>query len=266
MPDLAADLALAFRLADAADSVSLERFRAIDLVVETKPDLTPVSDADRAVEARLREVLQRERRDDPILGEEYGGQDIDRSGRYWVLDPIDGTKNYVRGVPVWATLIALAVGEDVVVGVVSAPALGMRWWASKGNGAWTGHSLSGGRRLSVSAVATLEDASVSFSELDDPAWATTGTQAGFRELVERSWRSRAYGDFWSHLLVAEGAVDIAVEPQLSIWDIAALVPVVTEAGGEITGIDGRPAIRSDSAVSTNRRLHAAVLDQLHRPL
>jgi histidinol-phosphatase len=264
MADFAEDLALAFRLADAADSVSLERFRALDLVVETKPDLTPVSDADRAVEARLREVLQRERPDDPILGEEYGGQDIDRSGRYWVLDPIDGTKNYVRGVPVWATLIALAVGTDVVVGVVSAPALGMRWWASRGGGAWTGHALSAGRRLSVSAVGSLADASVSFSELTDPAWAATGTQAGFHALLDRSWRSRAYGDFWSHLLVAEGAVDVAIEPQLSTWDIAALVPVVTEAGGEITGIDGTPAIDSGSAVSTNRRLHAAVLDQLHR--
>jgi histidinol-phosphatase len=257
------DLSLAFRLADEADAVSLERFRALDLVVETKPDLTPVSDADRAVENQLRQTLARERPDDGIVGEEYGTDVIGTSDRRWVLDPIDGTKNYVRGVPVWATLVALAVRDDVCVGVVSAPALGMRWWAAQGAGAWTGHQLSGGRRLSVSAVATIEDASVSFSELTDPAWATSGTETGFQTLLERSWRSRAYGDFWSHLLVAEGAVDIAIEPQLSAWDIAALVPIVSEAGGTITGLTGAPAMDSGSAVSTNGRLHTAVLDQLH---
>jgi histidinol-phosphatase len=258
------DLTLAFRLADEADALSLERFRALDLVVETKPDLTPVSDADRAVEETLRGTLARERPDDGIIGEEYGTDVVGTTSRRWVLDPIDGTKNYVRGVPVWATLIALMTGDDVVVGVVSAPALGMRWWAAAGHGAWTGHRVSAGRRLSVSHVGALDDASVSFSELTDPAWATTGTDAGFRGLVDRSWRSRAYGDFWSHLLVAEGAVDIAIEPELSPWDIAALVPIVTEAGGTITGLDGRSAMASGSAVSTNGRLHAAVLDQLHR--
>ncbi len=263
MTSFAEDLSLAFRLADEADAVSLERFRALDLVVETKPDLTPVSDADRAVENQLRKTLARERPDDGIVGEEFGTDVIGTTNRRWVLDPIDGTKNYVRGVPVWATLIALTVGEDVGVGVVSAPALGMRWWAAAGMGAWTGHHLAAGRRLSVSAVGTIEDASVSFSELTDPAWDLSGTEAGFHTLLQRSWRSRAYGDFWSHLLVAEGAVDIAIEPELSAWDIAALVPIVTEAGGRITGLDGRPAMVSGSAVSTNGRLHDAVLDQLH---
>jgi len=261
---LSDDLALAFRLADEADAITLKRFRSLDLVVETKPDLTPVSDADRATEDQLRNTLARERPDDGIIGEEFGTDVVGSTSRRWVLDPIDGTKNYVRGVPVWATLIALMVSDDVEVGVVSAPALGMRWWASAGRGAWTGHHPSTGRRLSVSHVGAIEDASVSFSELTDPAWQTSGTEAGFRRLLQRSWRSRAYGDFWSHLLVAEGAVDIAVEPELSSWDIAALVPIVTEAGGSITGIDGRPAMASGSAVSTNGRLHAEVLDELHR--
>jgi len=258
------DLALAFRLADEADALSLDRFRSLDLVVETKPDLTPVSDADRAVEEQLRDTLARERPDDGIIGEEYGTDVVGTTSRRWVLDPIDGTKNYVRGVPVWATLIALMSGDDVVVGVVSAPALSMRWWAAAGHGAWTGHHLSDGRRLCVSHVSSIDDASVSFSELTDPAWQTSDTADGFRTLLDRSWRSRGYGDFWSHLLVAEGAVDIAVEPELSPWDIAALVPIVTEAGGTITGLDGRPAMASGSAVSTNGRLHAAVLDQLQR--
>ena len=262
--DSSDDLALAFRMADEADALTLERFRSLDLVVETKPDLTPVSDADRATEERLRETLARERPDDGIIGEEYGTDVVGTTSRRWVIDPIDGTKNYVRGVPVWATLIALMVDSDVVVGVVSAPALTMRWWAATGRGAWTGHHLSAGRRLAVSHISAIDDASVSFSEHTDPAWHSSGTHVGFQQLLDRSWRSRAYGDFWSHLLVAEGAVDIAIEPELSPWDIAALVPIVTEAGGTITGIDGRPAMDSGSAVSTNGRLHAAVLDQLRR--
>jgi histidinol-phosphatase len=258
------DLTLAFRLADEADAITLERFRALDLVVDTKPDLTPVSDADRATEQALRTTLARERPDDGVIGEEYGAAGDSGHGRRWVLDPIDGTKNYVRGVPVWATLIALMVDDEVVLGAVSAPALAMRWWATAGHGAWMGHHPSAGRRLTVSQVASLDDASVSFSEINDPGWQVTGTDAGLDDLLRRAWRTRGYGDFWSHLLVAEGAVDIAVEPELSPWDIAALIPIVTEAGGTITGIDGRPAMASGSAVSTNGLLHPAALDTLHR--
>jgi histidinol-phosphatase len=252
-----ADLALAFRLADEADAVTLDRFRALDLVVETKPDLTPVSDADRAAESALRATLSRERPGDAVVGEELGASG--ESERRWVLDPIDGTKSFVRGVPVWATLIALLHGDDVVVGLVSAPALGMRWWAAVGGGAWSGHRLSAARRLRVSQVSTLADASVSFSEWNDPGWESTGSRDGFRRLLEGCWRSRAYGDFWSHMLVAEGAVEVAVEPELNAWDIAALVPIVEEAGGRITALDGRPAMAGGNAVASNGLLHDEVL-------
>jgi len=252
-----ADLHLAFQLADEADAVTLDRFRALDLAVETKPDLTPVTDADRAAEHVLRATLARERPHDAVVGEEHGT--TGDAERRWVLDPIDGTKNFVRGVPVWSTLIALLHGEDVVLGLVSAPALGMRWWAASGGGAWTGHRLNAARPIRVSHVATVGDASISFSEWNDPAWEATGSRDGFQSLLERGWRSRAYGDFWSHMLVAEGAVDVAVEPELNAWDIAALVPIVEEAGGRITALDGRSALAGGNAVTTNGWLHDDVL-------
>jgi histidinol-phosphatase len=264
----AEDLALALGMADAADVMTLDRFQSLDLIVETKPDLTPVSDADRATEELLREHLSAARPDDPVLGEEFGADESDEpgrdeggkptgeSGRRWILDPIDGTKNYVRGVPVWATLIALVDGADVVVGVVSAPALGRRWWAALGQGAWAGGALVGDpRQIHVSDVGELSDASLSYSDL--AGW--PGGGAGFRDLADRCWRTRAYGDFWSHLLVAEGAVDIAAEPELSVWDVAALVPVVQEAGGRVTGRTGGSALEGGGAISTNGRLHDAVL-------
>jgi histidinol-phosphatase len=254
----APELALALRMADSADELTVRRFQALDLVVETKPDLTPVSDADKATEELLRTALAESYPRDAIVGEEMGGDSPDQSwaGRRWVLDPIDGTKNYVRGVPVWATLIALVDGSQAVVGVVSAPALGRRWWASRGSGAWAGGALVGTpRRIGVSAVASLADASLSYSDV--AGWPDGG--ATFRDLAGRCWRTRAYGDFWSHLLVAEGAVDVAVEPELSVWDVAALVPVVQEAGGRITGRGGGPAIFGGGAVTTNGRLHGQVL-------
>jgi histidinol-phosphatase len=258
--DFGEDLQLAFRLADEADAITVNRFRALDLVIDTKPDLTPVSDADRAAEEALRETLSRERPTDSVLGEEFGV--TGDASRQWVLDPIDGTKNYVRGVPVWASLIGLVHDDVVVVGVVSAPALGLRWWAARGHGAWTGHRLSDARHMHVSAVTSVEDASVSFSEITDPAWAATGSAAGFHSLLDRSWRSRAYGDFWSHMLVAEGAIDVAVEPQLGTWDMAALVPIVEEAGGRITALDGSDPLVGGNALSTNGLLHREVLGLL----
>jgi histidinol-phosphatase len=260
MPADDADLTLALQLADEADAVTLGRFRSLDLVVETKPDLTPVSDADRACEQVLRATLARERPHDAILGEELG--ESGDAERRWVIDPIDATRNFVRGVPVWATLVGLQQGDEVVVGVVSAPALRMRWWAAAGGGAWTGHRLSAGRRIQVSMVGRLADASISFSEWTDPAWDTTSSRAGFQRLLELGWRSRAYGDFWSHMLVAEGAVDVAVEPELSPWDMAALVPIVTEAGGRITALDGSPAMVGGNAVTTNGWLHDEALATL----
>jgi histidinol-phosphatase len=258
-----ADLALAHQLADEADSVTSDRFRSLDLVVDTKPDLTPVSDADRACEEVLRAVLARERPRDGVLGEELGtsGQE----DRRWVLDPIDGTKNFVRGVPVWATLIALQDADQVVVGVVSAPALGLRWWAAAGSGAWSGRTMSSARPLRVSQVSRLSDASVSFSEWNDPAWDATGSRGGFVRLLEQAWRSRAYGDFWSHMLVAEGGVDLAVEPELKPWDMAALVPIVTESGGCITALDGGPVMAGASAVTSNGLVHEAAIRVLTGP-
>ncbi len=264
------DLALALRLADAADAISLQRFGAADLRVESKPDLTPVSDADLAVETAIRALLSDQRPHDGVVGEEFGEQPGDRApkrqpgtGRRWVIDPIDGTKNFVRGVPVWATLIALLDADDIVVGVVSAPALARRWWAANGSGAWTRFNDRPPRRCSVSAVRDIKDASLSYSDLAE--WRHSGRAAGFQAVVNACWRTRAYGDFYSYMLVAEGAVDIAFEPELSLWDVAALVPIVTAAGGSLTSIDGQPSGgRSGSALATNGLLHEAVLGRLSR--
>ena len=256
--DVDDDLALALHLADLADAVTMARFQAGDLVVATKPDLTPVSDADRAVEAELRGLLDRHRPADALLGEELGA--VAGSGsRRWVLDPIDGTKNYVRGVPVWATLLALMDGPEVYLGVVSAPALGRRWWACRGRGAWA--RMLGGepRRLRVSAVSDLADASVSYSGLG--GWHQHGGLDRLLDLGRQVWRTRAYGDFLSHALVAEGGVDIAVEPEVSLWDLAAVSVLVEEAGGRFTDLTGRPGPAGGSAVASNGLLHDAVLGQ-----
>lgn len=257
--DLSDDLALALRLADVADHISLARFGALDLLVESKPDLTPVSDADRAVERALRALLAVERPGDAIVGEEFGSTTTE-TARRWVIDPIDATKNFVRGVPVWATLIALMDGDDVVVGVATAPALAHRWWAGRGMGSWTSRSGGGPRRNQVSGVSDLADASFSYSGLG--GW--SDRTAGFQELSRSVWRTRAYGDFWSHLLVAEGAVDVSAEPEVSIWDVAALVVIVEEAGGQVTGIDGSRSPDAQSVLATNGRLHSQVLALLEQ--
>ena len=249
------DLRLALRLADAADAITLDRFRALDLKVETKPDLTPVSDADRAAEQAVRSLLADARPGDAVMGEEYG--DTGTGSRRWVIDPIDGTKNFVRGVPVWATLIALIDGGEPVLGVVSAPALGRRWWAAVGSGAWTGKSLSAATRLAVSGVDRLADASLSYSSLS--GWEDAGRFDAFLELTHSVWRTRAYGDFWSHVLVAEGAVDVSCEPELALHDMAALVPIVTEAGGRFTSLRGEPGPFGGSAVASNGLLHDEVM-------
>src|SRR3954464_8324455 len=245
-------------LADDADSLSTSRFRALDLHVVNKPDLTPVTDADKSVEEGIRRTLSRARPRGAVLGEEQGW--IGHSQRQWVVDPIDGTKNFVRGVPVWATLLALLDGGEPVVGVVSAPALGRRWWAARGTGAWTGRSLSSARRLHVSAVSDLADASLSYSDLRE--WQRAGRREQFLALDDRVWRSRAYGDFWSYMLVAEGGVDVAVEPQLELYDMAALVPVVVEAGGRFTSLEGDDGPFGAGALATNGLLHDAVLNAL----
>ncbi|QPK83746.1 histidinol-phosphatase [Corynebacterium qintianiae] len=259
MSNYADDLALALKLADTADGITLERFEAADLNVESKPDMTPVSDADLAVEEALRAELAEARPADAVLGEEFGGEAA-FEGRQWVIDPIDGTKNFVRGVPVWATLISLLVDGQPVVGVVSAPALARRWYASAGAGAW--RTFNGGalKRLSVSQVASLDDASLSMSSLE--GWQSRGLRDNFIALTEKTWRLRGYGDFLSYCFVAEGSVDIAAEPEVSLWDLAALSVLVTEAGGEFTSVEGTKGPHGGDAVATNGALHGVVLREL----
>jgi len=245
------DLAFALELADRADTVTMERFGALDLRIDTKPDLTPVTDADEGTERVLREMLAEQRPGDSVFGEEFGGTD---GARQWVIDPIDGTKNFVRGVPVWCTLIALLEDGVPTVGVVSAPALSRRWWAGLGRGAHT--SFAGTQRqIAVSGVRDLSAASLSYSDL------TTGwddRRERFVALTDEVWRVRAYGDFWSYCLVAEGAVDIAAEPEVKLWDIAPLDILIREAGGTFTSIDGQPGPHHGSALATNGLLHDEV--------
>ena len=237
------DLELALRLADAADAISLHRFRARDAVVETKADRTPVTDVDHEVERELRAMLGHERRKDAVLGEEAG--EVGSGKRRWIIDPIDGTRNFSRGVPVWATLIALEVGGRVELGVVSAPALHRRWWAERGAGAHTG-----GDQVHVSAVRRVEDAVLSFA-----------LEQALPSLAARAWHARGYGDFWSHMLVAEGAIDGAIDAiGVSVWDLAAVQVIVEEAGGTFTDFAGEHRIDGGSAISSNGHLHAVLLE------
>lgn len=284
--ELLDDLALAQALADLADAISLDRYQAQDLVIATKPDNTPVTDADRAVELAIREALSTHREKDGLVGEEFGS-DKGSSGRYWVIDPIDGTKNFMRGVPTWATLIALVTvdslgKEEVIVGVVSAPALSRRWSAARGLGAHV--RFSGGqnfdqetldgsndevfaeilptpieKKLSVSKVAAISNSSISYS--DFVGWADR--LVPFQKLLANAWRTRGIGDFWSHMLVAEGAVDVAIEPSLALWDMAALDIIVREAGGSFTDIVGAHGPFGTSAISSNGVIHNLIVDALN---
>lgn len=241
------EIALALELADLADSLSLPRFRSRDLRIDTKPDRTPVTDADKAVERAQRERLGRDRPTDAVLGEEEGGGGD--AATQWVIDPIDGTRNFSRGVPVWATLIALRRDGVSVVGVVSAPALGHRWWAARGEGAYRD-----GERIGVSAVARLADASVSASYARDLV-----------AIEAAMWHARSFGDFWQHVLVAEGALDAAVDARLAAWDVAALEPILEEAGGRVSALDGGPPRSGEQVVTSNGLLHDDLLALLARP-
>jgi histidinol-phosphatase len=248
-----ADLAFALELADLADAITTERFQADDLAVETKPDLSPVTEADRAVEQALRKRIGEERPGHSVVGEEFGA---DQPGTArWILDPIDGTKNYVRGLPVWASLIALERDGRVEVGVASAPALHRRWWAARGQG-----SFVNGRRIHVSRIADLGDAVLSYASLT--SWEQHGMGEEFLALAHACWRTRGFGDFWSHMLVAEGAADLAVEPEVEVWDLAAPQVIVEEAGGRFTNLDGIPTPAGGSVVSSNGLLHDRVLATL----
>ncbi len=256
--NLTDDLRLAHLLADDADSITMSRFKALDLQVTAKPDLTPVSDADTAVEESIRRTLSRARPRDAVHGEEF--DDTGWGPRRWVIDPIDGTKNFVRGVPVWATLIALMINDEPAVGVVSAPALGRRWWASLGGGAFAGRSLMSATPIAVSGVEKIADASLSYASVS--AWVEAGQGQQFVDLLRSCWRTRAYGDFWSYMLLAEGGVDIACEPELALHDMAACAVIVSEAGGRFTDLTGRPGPLGAGAYATNGLLHDAVLAQL----
>lgn len=253
------DLTMALALAEKVDALTLSRYHSNNLRVETKPDMTPVSDADRAAEELILAELAALRPGDSVLGEEFG---VHGSGaRRWVIDPIDGTKNFVRKVPVWATLISLTIDDEPVLGVVSAPALGRRWYAATGLGAWvTEPGLSEPRRLAVSKVATLADASVSYASLG--GWKELGRRERLLELFDRVWRTRAYGDFFSYMLLAEGALEAAFEPELELYDMAALVPIVREAGGRFTSIEGVDGLAGGNALASNRLLHDAILPYL----
>jgi histidinol-phosphatase len=244
-------LEVALELADIADVITVARFRAPDLRVDTKSDHTPVTDADRATEEALRDALQRLRPEQAIVGEEYGG---DASAEWrWILDPIDGTINYANGVPVWATLIALMRGDRAVCGVVSAPALRRRWWAATGQGAFK----DSGERIRVSRTRRLEDAYVSCTDVRD--FATRRGAAGFGALLDRVRVMRAFGDFWSHMLVAEGVIDVAIEAWVNPWDVAAAQVILTEAGGRFSDFDGADRIESGNVITTNGLLHDDVV-------
>lgn len=256
------DVRLAHVLADNADDLAMDRFGAIDLEVSTKPDMSYVTESDQAVEAAIRRTLRSARTRDVVLGEEQGEEEGSTGSheRRWIIDPIDGTSNFVRGVPVWATLIALEEAGEIVAGLVSAPALGRRWWASKGSGAFTGRSFMHAREIRCSQVSDLSAASLSFSSA--PSWEDIGQGEAFWALARRCWRTRAYGDFWSYMLVAEGAVDIAAEPELKLWDMAALDVIVREAGGRFTSLEGEDGPWGANAIATNGRLHDAAMAYL----
>jgi len=272
----ASDLQLARELADMADAISMDRFRSVDLVVTVKPDMTPVSDADRAVETALRAAIADSRAGDSVRGEEFGVQSgveqgaAGNSHRQWIIDPIDGTKNYVRGVPIWATLIALAIDGVPVIGVVSAPALGTRWWGATGQVAFVDERLgtaqsgsdtvSRARRIHVSRVAELADASISLSGLT--RWENAGKLPQFLALTREVWRTRDYGDMWPYMMVAEGLLEVSGEYDLQVYDMAALVPIVQEAGGTFTSVDGEEGPWHGSALASNGLLHDRVIAAL----
>lgn len=253
------DLRFALELADLADSISRPRFEAADLRIEEKPDRTFVTDADEAVEAALREHIGRQRPNDGFFGEETGRND--QGSRQWIIDPIDGTSNFLRGVPNWATLIALAIDGKPTVGVVSAPAFHQRWWAEVGSGAWGQREGEDPRPLRVSGVASLEHASLSFQSIAQ--WDLAGYLEPLIALQRAVWRDRAYGDMWSYMLLAEGLVDIVAEFDVKAYDLAATVPIVTEAGGRFTDITGAESAWNGSSLATNGHLHEATIQLIN---
>lgn len=257
--DLTADLAFALRLADAADATSMQRFDAPDLDVRLKADASHVTEADLATERVMRGLIEAERKDDGIFGEEFG--ETGSTTRQWILDPIDGTANYLKGIPMWSTLIALSIDGVPRVGVVSQPAIGRRWWAATGLGAWTNTPDGGARRLAVSQVDTIAESSVSFQSIGQ--WRGAGELDALERLTSAVWRDRGYGDAWPYMLLAEGRLEFVGEFDVKEYDLAAHVAIITEAGGRVTSYAGDDSIADRSVVATNRVLHQAFLDLLH---
>jgi histidinol-phosphatase len=246
------DLRLALELADLADSLTLARYRAEDLLIETKPDLTPVTEADKAVERAIRERLAQVRPGDAVIGEEYGASADADNGRTWIVDPIDGTKSYVRGMPTWSTLIALSVQDEVSVGVVSSPALSRRWWAQRGAGAFAD-----GKPIHVSGVSKLGDAMLTWGGMED--WDSVGRLEAIVELGRSCWRTRGVGDAWQYMLVAEGVAEISLDPSVSVWDLAPMLVIVEEAGGRFSDLGGVRTPDGGDGIATNGLLHDAAL-------
>lgn len=258
--DLDADLQLALRLADAADAETLPRFDATDLDVSLKADRSHVTDADLAAERAVRGLLAAHRPEDGVFGEEYGSDEP--TSRRWIIDPIDGTANFLRGVPAWGTMIGLQIDGVVRLGVVSSPALGRRWWGAPGLGAWTNTPDGEPRAIGVSDVSTLDEASVSFQSIAQ--WDRAGHLDALVALTRSVWRDRAYGDIWAYMLLAEGRLEMVGEFDVKEYDLAAAAAIVTAAGGRFSSFEGAPTIAAGSAVATNGILHDAILDILHR--
>ncbi len=246
------DLDLALELASVADELTLARYRADDLRVETKLDLTPVTEADRAVEETLRRRLSELRPGDAVIGEELADTAGSDGHRRWIIDPIDGTASYLRGMPIWATLIALDVGGEVQLGVTSMPALGHRWWAVRGGGAFCD-----GVPIRVSRVTELADAQLCWSGIE--AWDEVGRLDALIALGRACWRTRGVGDAWQYMLVAEGAAEIALDPSVHHWDLAAVEVIVEEAGGRFTDLSGSATAAGGSGLASNGLLHEAAL-------
>ena len=256
MTDFAEFLDTALRAANAADLVSLAGFTGREFTVSRKADNSEVTEIDRNTETAITSVLRDATPGFGIYGEEHGISGPTDAEYTWVIDPIDGTTNFVRGVPVWGSLIALVHNEVPVLSVVSAPALGMRWWASVGDGAYFN-----GTRIYVSTVKDLAEAHVSTTP--NKGWEKVGGLLALQQLQVDALRSRGFGDFWQHMLVAQGAIDIAIDAiGLAPYDNAALYPIVQEAGGTITDRHGNVDWRANSSVSSNGLLHRTVLDRL----
>ncbi len=259
--DLRPELELALRLADAADAVAMSRFDAPDLDVTTKADASHVTEADLATERAIRDLLAAERPGDAVFGEEFGASGD--AARQWIIDPIDGTANYLKGIPMWTTLVALAIDGVPHVGVASQPALGRRWWAATGLGAWTNTPAGAPRRLAVSTVSDVSASSISFQSIAQ--WDEAGHTDALLRLSRAVWRDRGYGDTWPYMLLAEGRLEFVAEFGVKEYDIAALVPIVREAGGTFTDVAGADSISSRSSLATNGVLHSAFLSLLHSP-